>query len=123
MQIYCIASLEDARRRGPSKNWTLLRDHNGQALAYVYFEDEPGRHSAVVAVWLTSNAPSNRLDGNSTYSRRGRGVAHTAAVRRECMYCDLHLTIASERNGAVSTIPPVCKVLQMICPSLDRLGQ
>jgi hypothetical protein len=21
----------------------LVRDHNGQALAYVYFEDEPGR--------------------------------------------------------------------------------
>ena len=25
---------------------TLLRDPNGQALAYVYFEDEPGRRSA-----------------------------------------------------------------------------
>jgi len=25
---------------------TLLRDANGQALAYVYFEDEPGRRSA-----------------------------------------------------------------------------
>jgi len=22
----------------------IVRDHNGQALAYVYFEDEPGRH-------------------------------------------------------------------------------
>jgi hypothetical protein len=24
----------------------LVRDHNGQQLAYVYFEDEPGRRSA-----------------------------------------------------------------------------
>jgi hypothetical protein len=24
----------------------IVRDANGQALAYVYFEDEPGRHSA-----------------------------------------------------------------------------
>ena len=28
---------------------TLLRDANGQALAYVYFEDEPGRRAAAAA--------------------------------------------------------------------------
>jgi hypothetical protein len=31
----------------------VVRDHNGQQLAYVYFEDEPGRHSA--AKLLTRN--------------------------------------------------------------------
>ena len=24
----------------------IVRDHNGQALAYIYFEDEPGRRAA-----------------------------------------------------------------------------
>jgi hypothetical protein len=44
----------EAARRFPLP-WTLdeandacfiVRDHNGQALAYVYFEDEPGRQTA-----------------------------------------------------------------------------
>jgi hypothetical protein len=36
------------RRPGLSRNRTpaVVRDHTGQQLAYVYFEDKPGRRSA-----------------------------------------------------------------------------
>jgi hypothetical protein len=39
----------------------VVRDHNGQQLAYVYFEDEPGRRSAAKllskdeARWIAAN--------------------------------------------------------------------
>jgi hypothetical protein len=36
----------------------IVHDANGQALAYVYFEDEPGRRSA--AKLLTKSCPSRK---------------------------------------------------------------
>jgi hypothetical protein len=41
-------------------NCFIVRDHNGQALAYVYFEDEPGRRSAAK---LLSKDEARRIVG------------------------------------------------------------
>ncbi len=39
----------------------VVRDHNGQGLAYVYYEDEPGRRSAAK---LLSKAAARRIAAN-----------------------------------------------------------
>jgi hypothetical protein len=41
----------------------IFRDHNGYALAYVYFEEEPGRQSAAK---LLSNDEARRITANIT---------------------------------------------------------
>ncbi len=81
---------DEVRRRFPSP-WTvdetdacfIIRDASGQALAYVYFEDEPGRRSAaslltrdeVRRIAANSAKLAKLLRGDST---KGRGLATPA---------------------------------------------
>jgi hypothetical protein len=44
-----MPSVRPSRRRERSKKQTppaSVKDNNGQALAYIYFEQDPGRHTA-----------------------------------------------------------------------------
>jgi hypothetical protein len=65
---FVLQALAMSARRFPPP-WTVeeqpacfvVRDHNGQQLAYVYFEDEPGRRSAAK---LLSKDEARRIASN-----------------------------------------------------------
>jgi len=48
-------------RHGQSNTCFIVHDHDGQALAYVYFEEEPGRRSAAK---LLSKDEARRIAAN-----------------------------------------------------------
>jgi hypothetical protein len=72
----------------------IIRDHNGQALAYVCFEDEPGRRSAGA-----SHDP-RRGAADSRQHRQAAGAA--AAV--------LTLLWRADADFAMSATPPIAAI-------------
>ena len=74
----------------------VVRDHNGQVLAYVYFEDEPGRRSAAKLLKDEARpALEVRPHDENDNSRAQRQQQHKA----EIVFCSVHL---NETSGAAA---------------------
>jgi hypothetical protein len=57
--------------------WLVVRDHNGQQLAYVYFEDEPGARVAMLRLEFLEAADC----------RKRRPCQGSARYHHEKRYC------------------------------------
>ena len=60
----------------------VVRDHNGQQLAYVYFEDEPDRLQSF-AISTVFRGPSEKVRPRWLYIRAQRGRPDSGKVKRE----------------------------------------
>jgi hypothetical protein len=72
----------------------VLRDHNGQQLGYVYFEDEPGRRSA--AKLLAKDETRRTTPPRTFQSSDFTETYYTTAMRRRRLSVAVKLGLHSE---------------------------
>ena len=79
----------------------IVRDHNGQALAYVYFEEEPGRRSAAHYVALNHPLTRENIVFGDMVLTRGICKQCAATVRPgalRCHFCGAALPTADAQT-------------------------
>ena len=62
-----------------------MRDHNGQALTYVYFEDEPGRRSAAKLVTKDEARSRNPLTRPRTEPDNAQNQGREDSDIKQCI--------------------------------------
>jgi hypothetical protein len=106
-----------------------MRDHNGQVLAYVYFEDEPGRRSAAkllerdearrIAVKI---ANAGATEPPSNWSRLRVSAASVPPVRRPALPWSLAASARLDAEGLMAVAAVLADGLKIRLQSIEVLG-
>jgi hypothetical protein len=101
------------RRHGTAEEtqaYFIERDHNGQTLAYVYFEDETGRQdgpsSAACSSTPASPAPIGKRHPEMLHDVWQRAILHDVPSGARCGLAD-RVELARQRMGGTDLVVPI----------------